>query len=296
MPISFQCPNCGSQMQVDDRYAGQSGPCRSCGATITIPGSPHGAAAFAQRSSSNAAPIAIILVVVLVGGLLLVGLGAALFLPAVQAARSAARRSMCLNNVKQIGLAMHQYADVYKTFPPAYTVDAAGKPLHSWRVLILPFVEQRALYDQIRLDEPWDSEHNRQFAAIMPSVYACQSNAASPNSTTTDYAVANGPGAIFDGDKLCRLSDVSDGLSNTLLVVEASGAGIPWMEPRDLDFSQMQFAIGGGANEISSHHPEGAANVGLADGSARSLAPGTSPFVVRALITRNGGEVIPANY
>jgi prepilin-type processing-associated H-X9-DG protein len=296
MPITFQCPHCGSQTQVDDRYAGQSGACRSCGATITIPGGPVGAPAYPQRSSSSAAPIVIILIAVVVGGLLIVGILAALLLPAVQAAREAARRSICVNNVKQIGLALQEYADVYKMFPPAYTVDAAGKRLHSWRVLILPFVEQKALYDQIHLDEPWDSPNNIGFAARMPSVYACPSNAAAPGSTTTDYAVVEGPGSIFDGDKPCHLGTVRDGLSNTLLVVEASGANIPWMEPRDLDFARMQCVIGGaGGNEISSHHP-GTATVGFADGSARTLTSGTSPAVVRSLMTRGGGEAIPANY
>jgi prepilin-type processing-associated H-X9-DG protein len=299
VPITFQCPHCGSQTQVEDRFAGQSGPCRSCGATITIPG-PAGAAAYptAPRgsSASTASMIVIIAVVVGVVGLLLAGVLAALLVPAVGAARDAARRTQCMNNVKQIGLAMQMYADTYRTFPPAYTVDAAGKPMHSWRVLLLPYLEGGPLYDQYRMDEPWDGPNNSQLAGLMPAVFRCPSEAATPGSTTTVYAVVNGPGAVFDGDKLCTLASVTDGLSNTLVVVEAAGANIHWMEPRDLDFTQLQGVINGtGGNEIASHHP-GMAVVGFADGSVRALPSSVQPTVVRALITRAGGEPIPADY
>ena len=81
---------------------------------------------------------------------------AGLLLPAVQAAREAARRMSCSNNIKQIGLAMQNYHTAYGTLPPAYTVDAQGRPLHSWRTLILPFIEQQALYGEIDLSKPWN--------------------------------------------------------------------------------------------------------------------------------------------
>jgi len=298
VPIMFQCPHCGSQTQVEDRFAGQSGPCRNCGATVTIPAAPAGPAAYppAPRGSSGASVIVVVAIVVGVGGLLLAGVLVALLLPAVQAAREAARRSQCTNNVKQIALAMQEYADTYNSFPPAYTVDANGKPMHSWRVLILPYLEDGALYNQYRLDEPWDGPNNSRLAGLMPVVFRCPSDASAPGSTTTNYAVVNGPGALFDGDKPCFLASIRDGTSNTLLVVEAAGAGIPWMEPRDLDFSQMQCVINGpGGNEIAGHHPGGAV-VGFADGSTRFLPSSVSPTAVRALITRAGGEPVPAGY
>lgn len=300
MPIAFQCPHCGSQTQVEDRFAGQSGPCRSCGATITIPGGPAGAVAYppAPRGSSGsgASVIVIVAIVVAVGALLLVGVLAALLFPAVSNARARARRTQCTNNVKQIVLAMQEYADQYGMFPPAYTVDANGKPMHSWRVLILPYLEQGALFNQYRLDEPWDGPNNSQLAGLMPAIFRCPGDDTATGATTTDYAVINGHGALFDGDKPCPFNAIRDGLSNTLLVVEATGANIHWMEPRDLDFSQMQCVINGpGGNEIASHHPS-AATVGFADGSARTLTSSASPDTVRALITRDGGEVIQGGY
>ena len=83
------------------------------------------------------------------------------------------RGGQCINNLKQIGLAMHNYHARHKTFPPAYTVDKDGKPLLSWRVLILPYLEQDALYKEFHLDEPWDSEHNRALIDRMPTTYLC---------------------------------------------------------------------------------------------------------------------------
>src|ERR1700676_3675353 len=100
----------------------------------------------------------------------------ALLLPAVQAAREAARRAQCVNNLKQIGLAMHNYHSTYDCFPPAVTADDQGRPLLSWRVLILPYLEEAPLYAQFHLDEPWDSPHNLPLASKMPRVYTCPSD------------------------------------------------------------------------------------------------------------------------
>ncbi|HEX5443619.1 MAG TPA: DUF1559 domain-containing protein, partial [Pirellulales bacterium] len=246
----------------------------------------------AQRSSS-----AVILIVVLggalVGALLCGGVLLALLLPAVQAAREAARRSQCTDNLKQIGLAMQSYADVYKEFPPAYIADADGKPMHSWRVLILPYLEQEALYKRYRFDEPWDGPNNSRLAAEMPPVFRCPSDPAPTN--TTDYVAITGPGTMFDGEKSTNFGSIKDGTTNTLMVVESSHAAIPWMEPRDLDANQMSFTVNAPGNEISSNHP-GVAVVLFADGHIATLSGSTSPQTVRALVTPSGGEPITGGF
>ena len=99
----------------------------------------------------------------------------ALLLPAVQQAREAARRSACKNNLKQIGLALHNYHNAYGSFPPAFVPDAEGHPAHSWRVLLLPYVDGEELYSLYRFDEPWNGPHNSKLADKIPSVYRCPS-------------------------------------------------------------------------------------------------------------------------
>lgn len=291
MPIEFTCPHCGAKTNVDERFAGSSGPCRSCGATITVPvsaGQPYVAPPPVSRGSSTAVVWIIVIVGGFVGLLFCGGMLAALLLPAVQAAREAARRAQCTNNLKQISIAMINYHDTYGAFPPAYIADANGKPMHSWRVLILPFLEQQALYNRYRFDEPWDGPNNSTLAAEMPMAYRCPDDPAGPLSTRTNYAAITGPGTIFDGGTASTLNSITDGTSNTMLVGETTG-GIAWMEPRDLDVRQMTFAVNASPAEISSNHP-GGAQVVFADGAVHFLSASASPQTIQALTTKAGSE------
>jgi len=225
-------------------------------------------------------------------------------LPASGVAREAPTRSQCMNNLKQILLAMHNYHDKYGCFPPAHTVDATGRPLHSWRVLVLPFLEHQALYDSIRLDEPYDSPHNRAvFDAVesgnerprsMPDVFWCPSDR--KNHTETNYVMVVGPHTISNAPKCVRLKDIADGASNTIAVVETYDSGIRWYEPRDLSAEQMSFKINDPEYVgIGSRHP-GGANVALCDAAVRFLEETLDPEVVRALTTINGGEKLPPDW
>lgn len=296
MPISFNCPSCGTFTEVADHFAGQSGPCKSCGNTITIPQ----AMLMPQKplpATSSGSSAGIIIAIVLVGFVVFAGIGVALLLPAVQAAREAARRMQCSNNLKQIALAMHNYHDTYKAFPPAYTVDTDGNRLHSWRTLLLPYLEQNPLYDQIDLDKPWDAPENRHLADIVIPTYACPSH---PNEGTsyTHYMVIVGsskngedervPGPLFQGEQPPRMRDVIDGTSNTILVVEVKDSQTSWMEPTDLSMDQMQMIINGGSTDPGSHH-HGGMQVALADGSVRFIAETIDRDTWRNLITRDDG-------
>ncbi len=211
----------------------------------------------------------------------------AILLPAVQAAREAARRAQCTNNLKQIALAMHNYHSVYGQFPPAAAYGSDGKPLLSWRVSILPFLEENSLYSQFHLDEPWDSPNNKPLGDRMPSVFRCPSEVVIPQSLTT-YVVVVDPRSMFTGTpKGVSFSDVTDGTSNTFTVVEAASP-VPWSKPQDLSLASSDPALG-----MGSKHP-GGFNASMADGSVQFIRNSTanpiSPQVLKALVTRNGGE------
>jgi prepilin-type processing-associated H-X9-DG protein len=209
----------------------------------------------------------------------------ALLLPAVQAAREAARRSQCTNNLKQIGLAMHNYYSVHDVLPPPFTLDPAGKPLLSWRVLMLPYVGQEGLYQQFKLDEPWDSPNNKPLVEKMPSVFACPSwPQASPGAGMTTYQVLIGPGTLFEKAEGIKFGDVRDGLSNTLMVLDTK-APIAWTQPSGLDFTP-----GSPIKGLGSMHP-GGFNALMGDGSVHFIKSTTPARTLEALTTRNGGEV-----
>ncbi|MGL6196035.1 MAG: DUF1559 domain-containing protein [Thermoguttaceae bacterium] len=219
--------------------------------------------------------------------------------PAVQAA--AMQRSKCSNNLKQISLAFHNYHDTHNAIPPAYTTDKDGKPLHSWRVLILPFIEEQALYSKIRLDEPWDSEHNKQFHDKMPAIFACPDRIDASGDgdekfkNLTDYSVVIGDDTTFGETpfnttgKGCGFGYITDGLSNTLLAVERV-APVNWMCPdQELTFEEASKGINQDPKGIGSAHNIGA-NSAFCDGSVKFILNTVKPEVLKAMLTKSGGE------
>jgi prepilin-type processing-associated H-X9-DG protein len=293
MPIPFTCPHCELQTNVADQYAGQSGPCAGCGKTVTVPILAGSRRPAAQGTGAGATILTLVAMGVVLVGLLVCG-GVALMLPEFGGgARPAAQRSHCMNNLKQIALALHNYHDVYKCFPPAVITDKDGRPMRSWRVAILPFLERRDLYDQYDFSQPWDSPKNRALAGIPMAVYQCPS-AGNPTPTETNYVMIVGKGTIGgEPNEKVGFQHVTDGTSNTIAVVEVVGTGIHWMEPRDLSIDELSFVLNDGSGKgLSSRHP-GGVNVALADGSVRFIADGVDPETLRRLILRNDGQAVP---
>jgi len=217
------------------------------------------------------------------------GILVALLLPAVQAAREAARRMQCSNNTKQIGLALHNYHSAYRSLPPAYTVDQNGQRLHSWRTLILPYLEQKALYDSIDLSKPWDDPANQLAAQATVPAYLCPSTAIDPNLTT--YVAVVDPAGLFAGPEPTTFMDITDGLSSTAMVVETdSNNAVPWMSPNDITLPTF---LSTGTGRQSGGHA-GGAHVVMADGAVRFVTDSLSASEREAIVTRNGGE--PASF
>jgi hypothetical protein len=162
-----------------------------------------------------------------------------------QALRKTLARCNSMCNLSEIAVALHQYHDEYGCFPPAYTVNDDGKRMHSWRVLILPYVGYESLYERYRFQEPWNSPANRRLAKPMPIDYGCPPN----EKTTTHFVAVVGPNTMWPGQQSTKMAaGVSD--LDKILVIEIPGLDIPWMEPRDptleevLDLLQHKKDIG----------------------------------------------------
>jgi hypothetical protein len=229
-----------------------------------------------------------------------------LLLPAVQSAREASRRSVCMNNMKQIALAMRSYEIAHGTLPPPFVADANGTPVHSWRVLLLPYIEEEPLFKKYNLDEPWDGPNNSKLAAQMPDVYRCPSDVdnVSGKSGETDYFVVADPTTAFPQKGLAT-NAIIDGTPKTILVIETSGMHRSWLDPRALSLDEavelMTAKPRSGHRRISDGfltttcYDSSDRNVAFCDGRIEYIRQLKSAEIARALFTVAGGESIPPN-
>jgi prepilin-type processing-associated H-X9-DG protein len=218
---------------------------------------------------------------------------------ALRPARQAALRTQCVNNQKQIALAIHNYISSHKrAFPPAYTADKAGKPLLSWRVLILPFLDQQqALFKEFHLDEPWDSAHNRALISKMPEVYRCPAqNADTEREGKTRYIAPRAPGTIFRGAEPVKINEITDGTSNTIMFFDGGDErAVTWTKPDDWEVPPDANPALPVIPDAHGDRPRKGTNVAFADGSVRFFRETIKPAVFRALLTYAGGEVISSD-
>lgn len=221
--------------------------------------------------------------------LVLLGIGVVLVLTTVPIGRvwEEVRRGQCQNKLRQIGRALHEYHDVYGAFPPAYTVDADGNPLHSWRTLILPFLDEKPLYDSIDLSKPWDHAVNVEAREQALSVYRCPS-ADVPEHHTTYLAIA-APNGCFRPGAGRKLSEITDGPAFTLMVSEVpTDRSVPWMSPRDADEALILSNWRGGGSPTHRHWVYAL----TCDGRLCALLP-MSASELGPLISISGNDEVP---
>jgi hypothetical protein len=236
-------------------------------------------------------------------GCLLVACGCCLLSPLLLPSLShpeATRRSICQSNLRLISLGVQNYRDCHKTFPPAFIPDEQGKPKHSWRVLILPFIEEKALYDAYDFGEPWDGPNNSKLIAQMPGAYACPDDTRFPRGTPTytNYVAVVGPRTMWPGPQGRRLIEITDGTSHTVQVLEDNSLTIPWTEPRDLALEEALGLLTAPAPTAGGpHRHEGyfyqyyhGRHVSLPDGSIVFLPYGVDRGTWLALLTINDGS------
>lgn len=293
--IDVRCPACGFSTRVSPQYAGKVGTCQNCGQPIQIGGlskpDPYPAPPARGGGSAIWVILACVLVTVFcvlpIGGVV-IGLLAfrAAVVPAIAQAQGAASQAQSINNLRQIGIALHNYHDVNGSFPPAYVTDANGTPLYSWRVLILPYLEQNVAYEAFDKNASWDSPQNSVISSTMIPAYTHPDD----GSTMTSYFMPTGVGLIAEPGKAIKLTDVTDGTSNTVMVVDAGYPVGPWAAPTDFDLNPGSYTIGAGGT-IQPRNNE--VTVLFADGSTQTYNVDAFPLMqLQSMFTRAGGEVV----
>jgi hypothetical protein len=284
-------PHCGGDVGAGREHPGQPAVCEHCGEEV-------GVAAPVWRSSATSRDrwrkvLKVVAIIVVCGALFYL-------YSMVKFFRFSANSATCPNRLKALALAMRHYCDRYHTFPPAFVPDKNGKPMHSWRALLLPFLADipddvpKELADKYDFNEPWDSPRNRQVTNVSLRAFRCwlTPDAGRP---TTSYMMVVGPHTLSDGPHSRKPSEIRDGMTDTIMLVEVADSDVCWAEPKDLEFDQLDFKINGRAKQsISSHHVAGAYVV-FCDGGVMFLPNNTPPEHVKAMLTIDGGEKMPDN-
>jgi hypothetical protein len=296
MPYLFTCPHCQTRTEVEDEYSGQSGECVVCGRGIVLPDFvPNATQRKAgvpsslkrKRSAAWIAAAVMLLLIVGAGVIAIAKIGGS----AAVKVRQGRERIASIRNLEKIAAALDAYAADHGSYPTPAIKSQSGKPLLSWRVLILPYLGEQELFDQFNLNQSWDAAGNQQFKyQSMPAVYR------HPNSqgwaTETVYHLVTGNGTLFPASGPLGPNQITDDTTKTILLAEARSSSV-WTEPVDVD----AIASGGTINSVSGAGlggiTEGGVCVVTVDGRGHFLSEATPAMTVNALISPRGGEPLP---
>ncbi|MFN0199012.1 MAG: DUF1559 domain-containing protein [Planctomycetaceae bacterium] len=231
----------------------------------------------------------------LVSGILALGFVLLLigeFYPAMRAGESS-RISQCRHNLKQIGLALQNYHEAFGSFPPAYIADEHGKPMHSWRTRILPYLDEVNRYNEYHFGEPWDSPANQQLAVSTPEAYRCLSTFfAGPPYLMTSYLAVTGPQTVWTGEKTTTTEGKSDAPKNTVLVIELPQRAVHWMEPRDISIDEA-VALLSSLDQRDENGKYLNGHLLSSDGQIKAIPHGLSAETWKALFTASADDQAP---
>ena len=303
MPISLTCPHCNARIGVPSEYAGQFGPCPECGQSVSVPPLQHDRPPTKLRGglAIRARIWALARTVLLGAFLILLAWFVIRSVPLMQAVKDLSNASGCYGNIRRIGRAVLAYEADHGTFPPAYLADEDGQPMHSWRILILPYLGRQDLYGKYDFDEPWNGPNNSLLADRIGSLYRCPCELETAGQwldeesafLDTSYMMIVGPNTISDGPLSGKsLADVTDVPFDTLLVVETAGSRIHWMDPRDLAEEDLdRESYDSSLPTIWGEHSAGSHAV-MCDGSVRVIPDAIEPDQIKAMSTISGGEAV----
>lgn len=185
-------------------------------------------------------------------------------------------------------MAVANYHDQNGHYPPPYIAGPDGRPWHSWRILILPFIEHNELYEEYDFAQPWDGPNNRKLAERIPRLFVFHGSERK-GPPVTNYLAVVGEETVWSGTRLVSEKDVKDGTGMTIVLVENLGAGVHWMEPRDLVLDEGNLGINT-PKGISSPYVDPA--VATLDTAVFRLRPHMEPRLLRAMLTIRGGELV----
>lgn len=239
--------------------------------------------------------VVIIVLATVVGLSLIVCAGMVLLmLPAVQSARNVARVTQSQNNLRQIGLALHNYHDTIQTFPPGGVHSADGTAYHSWQTMLLPYVGQAPLYNAIDFDRPWTDPVNASLFATNVPVFLNPLERVRGGATGGAPSHYAGNSQVLFENSSISLKDVTDGTSNTIFAGEVGAGYRAWGDPQNV----RDPADGIGSNATTFGNPDSSLSCEflMMDGSARTISSDIDPDVLKALATPNGGEEVPSDF
>ncbi len=238
----------------------------------------------ATKKSSNSTWVVILIVmaVLLVITLCVIGILVALLLPAVSQARVAAQRAMASNQAKQISLALLNYEAEYRQLPPAQTLGPDGQPTMSWRVELLPYLDNDNIYTNLQRDKPWDDPSNQVMTSEIIPAFTSPRCPESQSSPVTAFVAVVGPDTMIRPGAPTKLWDVIDGLSNTAFLLELRQSDIGWAEPRDVSVDEA-------IKLIQSCPDQAGLTIAMGDGSVTQLSPSTPAETIVKLFNCSDG-------
>lgn len=303
MPFEFTCPHCHTRTKVHDQYVGQSGPCANCGRVVTMPvrnaqgvlvasiqpvagKRPQFSEVRSQRSRlfPVAVSVAIMLTLLLGGSLAIWGVW-----PSITAGLERVSLKGDTDNLQSIAKALNAYCDRYGNYPPPVVKDVNGKPLYSWRVLILPFLGYEDLYKRYELTQAWDSAANSNLLREVPRQYCSPNSQDALQNYETNYALITGPGTLFPASGPLDRRKISD--MPTILVVETKNGNCAWSQPGDLDITTGLKIGSKSMVDMGGLHKNYVTAAGTQDEIFR-LPKDIPQNVLDAMISPNGGEKV----
>lgn len=296
MPHLFTCPHCQTKTEVEDRYSGQTGQCVTCGGAIQLPtfGEQAKAAAATKRDGSLRWIIASVVAVILVGCLVF----AAVRIGGKTMTRLTTNRerTSSIQNLEKIAKALNAYAADHGSYPPPATRDAKKKKMHSWRVLILPYLGEEELYGKFDLNRSWDDAANMSLASEMPAVYRHPNSSQNGMYLESGYYLIVGPGTLFPPlGPLGPIISNGDNPAQTILVAEGTPL-VPskmWTEPIDLDYGKMNGNIGGNPGIEVGGLLDGGVAMATMDGRGHFVPDTMAADRLLSLVTPAGNERLP---